>query len=72
MKFIAAAVGILALVAADGSLRLSLSHNLAGAAAAAENAGTAGIKGNPQKSAGVSGSLKANPSINGSQIRGKR
>ena len=75
MKFIAVAVGILTLMAADGPFRLTLDHNLAAtaaAAAAAENAGTAGIKGNPQKGAGVSGSSKANPSINGSQIRGKR
>ena len=72
MKFIAAAVGILTLVAADWPLRLTVGHNLASAAAAAENAGTAGIKGNPQKSAGVSGSLKANSSINGSKIHGKR
>ena len=71
MKFIAAAVGILTLVAADGPFPRTLEHNLAATAAAAENAGPAGIKGNPQKGAGVSGSSKANPSINGSQIRGK-
>ena len=72
MKFIAVAVGILTLMAADGPFRLTLDHNLAATAAAAENAGTAGIKGNPQKGAGVSGSSQANPSINGSQSRGKR
>ena len=49
MKFIAIAVGILTLVAADGPFRLTLDHNLAATAAAAENAGRAGIEGNPQK-----------------------
>jgi len=40
-------------------------------AAAAGNGGVQGVSGRPQKNGTVKGSPKANPSINGSQNRGK-
>jgi hypothetical protein len=58
-----------------GTLTVAVSHAdyrfIPVAAAAAGNSGGRGISGRPQKNGTIKGSPKTNPSIGGSQTRGK-
>ena len=65
-------VAVLISIVGHVPLGPSADHNLIAIAAATENGGGQGIRSRPQQNATVSGSAKANSSVNGSQIRGKR
>jgi hypothetical protein len=49
-----------------------MGRDLVAIAAASPNTGGQGVSGRPQKNGTITGSPKTNPSINGSQIRGRR
>lgn len=46
-------------------------HNVIAIAAAAEKGASQGVSGRPQNGGSIAGSPRANPTINGSRIRGK-
>ena len=73
MRLIGVIVGVLIVAVSDGSQWSRSNYTLIATAAAAGNTGGQGVNGQPQKKSGtVKGPPKANPSISGSQTRGKR
>jgi hypothetical protein len=72
MRLIGVIVGVLILAVCHAPGWLSSDYRfIAVAAAAAGNTGGQGIAGRPQKNGTIKGSPKPNPSISGSQTRGK-
>jgi len=71
MRFVGAVAGVLILAGFHLPLGPYPGENVIAIAAASGNASGQGVSGRPQKNGTVKGSPKPNPSINGSQIRGK-
>jgi len=73
MRLIGVIVGVLIVAVGDGPQWPSSNYSFIATAAAAGNTGGQGVSGQPQKKNGtIKGPPKANPSISGSQTRGKR
>ena len=71
MRLIGVIVGVLIVAVCHAPQRPGSDYSLVAAAAAAGSTGGQGITGRPQKNGTIKGAPKTNPSISGSQTRGK-